>query len=246
MTVSENRRSAVPTRLHTWSVAADVAATRLRTVDEVRGVLADLHLAARSEVLAMLPVDDISRTNAEVNPLPDVDAIRRGVAGYLISDSEWATDPEKRDELRRRVDAGARVRIADRVPHALMMFDRRVAILSVETTPTTAGALVIRERSMIATLHTLFTQVWYRSRDLSVAGDERRSTCTPRDRLVLELMSRGVTDEAAARQLAMSLRTYRRWVAEVMNSLGATSRFQAGVRAAERGWLSPGALVEQS
>ena len=52
---------------------------------------------------------------------------------------------------------------------------------------------------MIATLHTSFTQVWYQSRDLSVAGGERRDTCTPRDRLVLELMSRGMTDEAAAR-----------------------------------------------
>ena len=145
MTVSENRRSGGPARFHSRGVAADVAATHLRTDDEVRGVLADLHLATRTEVLAMLPVDDLSRTDAEVNPLPDVDVIRRGVAGYLISDSEWAMDPEKRDELRRRVDAGARARIVDRVPHAFMMFDRRVAILSMKTAPASAGALLIQE-----------------------------------------------------------------------------------------------------
>ena len=43
------------------------------------------------------------------------------------------------------------------------------------------------------------------------------------------------TDEAAARRLGTSLRTYRRRVAEPMAVLEAGSRFQAGVRAGELG-----------
>ncbi len=39
----------------------------------------------------------------------------------------------------------------------------------------------------------------------------------------------------AARELSVSVRTYRRYVAEMMSLLGADSRFQAGVRAAELG-----------
>ena len=38
--------------------------------------------------------------------------------------------------------------------------------------------------------------------------------------------------------MQVSLRTYRRYVAEIMRELGANSRFQAGVRAVELGLLS--------
>jgi DNA-binding NarL/FixJ family response regulator len=54
---------------------------------------------------------------------------------------------------------------------------------------------------------------------------------------VLMLMSSGVKDEAAARQLNVSDRTYRRHVADILSRLGASSRFQAGVEAVRRGWL---------
>jgi DNA-binding NarL/FixJ family response regulator len=44
-----------------------------------------------------------------------------------------------------------------------------------------------------------------------------------------------MTDVTAARELGMSLRTYRRRVAELLVALGADSRFQAGMRAGELG-----------
>jgi DNA-binding NarL/FixJ family response regulator len=41
----------------------------------------------------------------------------------------------------------------------------------------------------------------------------------------------------AARELNVSLRTYRRHVAEILRELGASSRFQAGARAVELGLM---------
>ncbi|MEU7144848.1 hypothetical protein ABZ942_35785 [Nocardia sp. NPDC046473] len=55
---------------------------------------------------------------------------------------------------------------------------------------------------------------------------------------VVTAMSAGLKDEAAARRLSVSLRTYRRYVAEVMTRLGVATRFQLGVRAAELGILA--------
>ena len=52
---------------------------------------------------------------------------------------------------------------------------------------------------------------------------------------ILTALNDGLTDEAAARALGLSLRTYRRRVAELMAAMGATSRFQAGSRARELG-----------
>lgn len=49
---------------------------------------------------------------------------------------------------------------------------------------------------------------------------------------VLQLLAQGCTDEAAARSLGVSLRTVRRVTAELMEKLGAKSRFQAGLKAA--------------
>ena len=51
----------------------------------------------------------------------------------------------------------------------------------------------------------------------------------------IEAAAAGLTDEAAARRLGTSLRTYRRRVAELMAAFEAGSRFQAGVRAGELG-----------
>ena len=51
------------------------------------------------------------------------------------------------------------------------------------------------------------------------------------------MLARGAKDEQIARSLDLSLRTVRRRVAELMASLGADSRFQAGVEAVRHGWL---------
>jgi len=58
-------------------------------------------------------------------------------------------------------------------------------------------------------------------------------------RQILVLLNAGYKDDAAARQLGLSVRTYRRHVAEIMRALGAASRFQAGARAAKLGLRLP-------
>lgn len=52
---------------------------------------------------------------------------------------------------------------------------------------------------------------------------------------VLAKMCTGMKDETAAREMNMSVRTYRRYVARIMQDLDVTSRFEAGLRVAELG-----------
>ncbi|SDI32095.1 response regulator transcription factor [Nonomuraea jiangxiensis] len=54
---------------------------------------------------------------------------------------------------------------------------------------------------------------------------------------VLGMLGSGATDEAAARALEVSVRTYRRHVAGIMAMLEVSSRFAAGVRVARLGVL---------
>lgn len=54
------------------------------------------------------------------------------------------------------------------------------------------------------------------------------------DPRLLTMLSAGLKDEAIARQLAVSSRTVGRRVAELMDALGARTRFQAGLYAQRR------------
>lgn len=56
-------------------------------------------------------------------------------------------------------------------------------------------------------------------------------------RRVLMTMCTVGKDEAGARRLGVSVRTYRRHVADLMQTLGAASRAQAALLARERGWI---------
>ncbi|MFB7292574.1 LuxR C-terminal-related transcriptional regulator [Actinacidiphila glaucinigra] len=58
-----------------------------------------------------------------------------------------------------------------------------------------------------------------------------------RHREVVRLLASGLTDEAIGRKLGLSDRTVRRIVAELMQQIGADSRFQAGVKMVRLGWL---------
>jgi DNA-binding NarL/FixJ family response regulator len=83
----------------------------------------------------------------------------------------------------------------------------------------------------------LFESLWAGAQGLEEALAAGVPAASELDRSVLMLMSSGVKDEAAARQLGISDRTYRRHVADILIRLGASSRFQAGVEAVRRGWL---------
>ncbi|MEU9987484.1 TrmB family transcriptional regulator sugar-binding domain-containing protein [Streptomyces sp. NPDC048045] len=132
------------------------------------------------------------------------------------------------------------IRIARVPPLQALMVDGAAALVVAESA-VGRRASMIRARELLHTLSTLFENVW---RDAVPAGE--RIVFGNRDRSalarqILAALWAGVTDEVAARDLAVSVRTYRRHVAEIMALLGANSRFQAGVRAAELGLLPPAA-----
>ncbi|WP_067833410.1 LuxR C-terminal-related transcriptional regulator [Nocardia lijiangensis] len=80
-----------------------------------------------------------------------------------------------------------------------------------------------------------FDVLWSLAAPISVnpAADE----LDERDKAILTLMGLGATDDTIARRLGMSRRTVVRRTARLLERLGASTRFQAGVQATRRGWL---------
>ncbi len=161
-------------------------------------------------------------------------------AGSLTVRKLWSplalADEKQRAHLRRLDAAGAQVRISSApLPHETIILDRRVAILAGQPSPLGREYTVTASPVLVGGIHSLFTAAWEAATDLGAYLRGEIPELAPEDREILRTLGAGLTDEAAARRLGTSLRTYRRRVAELMAALEAGSRFQAGVRAGELG-----------
>ncbi|MBT2895129.1 response regulator transcription factor [Streptomyces sp. McG3] len=97
---------------------------------------------------------------------------------------------------------------------------------------------IVNDPAAVRALELLFAGAWSRGRRLADHLQLSPRLRTDLAHRILERLRAGNTDETAARELQVSLRTYRRYVAEIMRELDAHSRFQAGVRAVEVGLLT--------
>jgi DNA-binding NarL/FixJ family response regulator len=145
-------------------------------------------------------------------------------------------DEAQRAHLQRLDAGGAQVRISSApLPHETIILDRRVAILAGQPSPLGREYTVTTSAVLVAGVYSLFTAAWEAATDLGAFLRGEVPELAAEDREILRALGAGLTDEAAARRLGTSLRTYRRRVAELMAALEAGSRFQAGVRAGELG-----------
>jgi DNA-binding NarL/FixJ family response regulator len=163
-------------------------------------------------------------------------AIDAGLSVRKLYSTAALLDEHQRRHLLDLTSIGAHVRIcASGLPHETIISDRKAMIL--------AGAVVRGEREFTATtsatligaVHAMFDAAWEGAPDLDDYLGQDLPLIDADGRALLRMLTTGLTDEAAARRMGLSLRTYRRRVAEMMRLLEAESRFQAGVRAGELG-----------
>ena len=154
--------------------------------------------------------------------------VRKMYRPGVLLDSGLAT------HLRRMADGGARIRITEREINETILLDRRIAILAGDRVGGDRCYTVVSSPDLVQGIQSLFEAAWHSATDLA-SYQARFTELGARE--ILEQLSSGCKDETAARTLGVSLRTYRRRVAELMDVLGASSRFQAGARAREAGLL---------
>jgi DNA-binding CsgD family transcriptional regulator len=165
-------------------------------------------------------------------------AVARGVSVRVLCHDTNRSGAAGLAYARRAAAAGAKVRTAPIPPLALVICDGQVALIPAAPGRAQA-ALRIGEPAIVAVLCTVFENSWDTATPLSlpISADEWTGL-SPGEQALLRLMAAGLTDEAAAKRLGVSLRTVRRQIQALMTRLQATSRFQAGHNAAQRGWLS--------
>src|SRR5690606_16788413 len=142
-------------------------------------------------------------------------------------------------QLGKLVAAGAEVRTSSSVPVDALVVASSLVVLPREARVQGPCELALFQLpSVITATVELFDRVWANAVPWGSTGMPSERGLTEREKELLTLLSAGCTDLTVASRLGVSVRTVRRMMSDVMNRLGARSRFQAGVKAADGAWLS--------
>lgn len=207
-------------------------ARQLRGLDEMAATVERIVTRATSQVTMLLPryvpgavefsrhlAEAIFRRNAELRQIWAVDFVNIDPAA---EHARWLNSKK------------AGPRFVPRVPFRAVLVDRSAAVIVDEHD----NVRVERDERALAELSAAADHLWEQGTETrqppAVSGEQRSSE---RLQAVLRLLSEGLTDDAVARRLGVSVRTIRNDVASTMRVLEARSRFQAGVTAARLGLI---------
>ncbi|MFI9722138.1 helix-turn-helix domain-containing protein [Streptomyces sp. NPDC052396] len=187
---------------------------------------------ARHRVLLFDKPPHVVRADPEL----ELGLLSRGICVRVVYEAGSVSAPGRLAEIREFTGAGEQARVLPELPCKLAVVDDRWAMLPLCTGSAPHGAMLMRSSSLLDALAGTFEAYWNRAVRIP---DPRTPARDPKDRHteLLTLLCAGFTDDSIARQLGVSPRTVQRWVRELMDSLGARTRFQAGIQAARAGLL---------
>lgn len=203
-------------------------------VDTVRGVLSELVATCQYEMLTARP----DGPNGD-EPLDDT-LLRRGIPMRVLYRQSDRLHPSAASYVEAVADRGAQVRTVASGLMQMTAFDREHLMIPLRGKP--EGAVLVRDPSCVDLAVTAFEQLWLRARPVT-AGPRRaelRMLSEGTKQSLLRLLVEGATDQAAARQLGISVRTCQRHIAEIMKRLGARNRLQLGLLIEQQGLLAEG------
>jgi DNA-binding CsgD family transcriptional regulator len=194
---------------------------------EARNELCD---AAKKEICTFdKPPYVQARPNATPETLrassPEWQALERGLSLRCIYHPGF--DADRLAELALFAGRGEQSRTAP-VPMKMFLIDKNVALIPSMRSYEKGHELrasIVRHPQLLEALQWLFEAVWDTSVPIITSGF---SDTDPRRQMLISLLMTGSTDSAIASQLGINVRSVRRWISELMDELGVTTRLQLG------------------
>jgi DNA-binding CsgD family transcriptional regulator len=194
------------------------------------------HFEPINSMWAMLPPDrmPLRRTPDQSG---DIRHLERGIdARYLVVESQL-----KVRGVREYFDYiqhyNVEVRAVPSVPLKMIIFDGEAAVVGIDPDNNPLGAMVHHSKAVLRIAVDLYEHYWQRARLVAESAVQQENDITAQEGEFLRLLVQGGTDEQVGRKLGISLRTVRRIAAKLSEQVGASGRFELGVRAAQRGWV---------
>jgi DNA-binding NarL/FixJ family response regulator len=194
----------------------------------------DLISQARREVLTIQPEQTLTPEAILTARRIGLPCLRRGVAMKVLLQRRALENEATSALFAELIRHGAQVRLLDGEFQRVLIADRETALVQAERDTAPGGARV-EQGALADVLLSFFDLCWSKALDASTLFDPVLLDGTHLK--VLQTMSRADKDEVGARELGISVRTYRGRVAELLRRLQATTRFQAALRAKELGLI---------
>lgn len=207
--------------------------------EPVQDTAEELTVLSRREVLTMRPSRPSPPDGIAATRQSELRCLRRGIALRALLHRGALEDKATAAHLTTMIEHGAQVRLLDDRFERMLIFDRKAALVQSDREATPRSALLVRQEGLVRTLYSFFDRCWSQAVDaapLLLPGHTRTQLDAVQIQ-VLHAMARAEKDEVGARELGISVRTYRGHVAGLLKHLNATTRFQAALRAREKGLI---------
>ncbi|MFJ8038909.1 LuxR C-terminal-related transcriptional regulator [Kitasatospora sp. NPDC096147] len=210
---------------------------RLLGMDAILGRLERMGREARTEVFSSQPGNQRPE-DLEAARAGDAEVLARGVTMRTLYQDVIRRQPHASVYAHWLMVQGSEVRTAPSIPQRIVIVDRAQALVPIDPADNRKGALHVTEPGLLAALLDFLEQAWSTAVPLGATGPEDpESGLTPTETELLRLLGSGITDDTAGQRLGISARTVGRHMASIMERLNATSRFEAGIKAAQHGWI---------
>ncbi|GAA2023679.1 hypothetical protein GCM10009839_21670 [Catenulispora yoronensis] len=206
-------------------------------VDDVRHRVAQAMAGAGHEVLAVVPGGGQGRRSSTAGQPLDAELLGRGVRMRYICSAGRRHDAATLDYAGWLTRHGGEIRTVAAMPLQMIVVDGKTAVVSLDPSSATASAAVLHDVG-VDLMAALFETMWESATPLRGSRAPEAVVLSELENEVLRFLAEGGTDEMIARRLGVSSRHIRRLANRLMQRLGARSRFEAGVKASQNGWLT--------
>ena len=211
----------------------------LTGAEQVQSLIERLIFRATESVWSAIPGRPLPPEVLEAARPFDEEVSQRGVPGRSLYQNSALADRRNMDYARWLIGLGVEIRSTPVIPVRMIIIDRSMAAIVQRQPQLPLEMFVVREPALVIPLIEFYEMSWAAAKPIDgpEPKEEDEKEPTQQEVALLRLLAAGSTDEAAAKKLGVSVRTVRRIMADLMDQLAASSRFEAGHKATQRGWL---------
>jgi len=201
-------------------------------IDSVFARIDELALTAHLSLCSFVSNPIPSETALAASLRNDELTTSRGVTIRTVFSEALTRERITRQYMQALDDLGGQIRLVPSLPTRMLVYDNEVALVPLDPADSRLGAVELRGPGVVVALQALFELTWASATPFGAGRPRDEAGLSARERELLGLLAKGLTDEAVSKRLGISLRSVRRVVQGLMERFDARSRFELGMRAA--------------
>ncbi|WP_043442376.1 helix-turn-helix transcriptional regulator [Arthrobacter sp. L77] len=216
-----------------------LASTSVETLEDphlIHRVLIDYGRDVTEKVYIAQPGQGSTADVHEESVRKDLELLEHGVRRRTLYDTSTRDHVPTRKAVEAIAAGGGEFGVLPFIPLRMLIFDEKLALVGRQLTRDDKAALVIRDHSLINIFTRLFDIAWELS-EAFLSPQQVGSPLSAMQRSIIQGLANGLSDESIARRLDINVRTCRRHIAWMLETLRADSRFQAALKARDAGWV---------